>query len=461
MKKSRLERLIGQLNPKELKNLRKFIDSPYFNQQQNLVNLLDYCIANKEKVLDRKAAYKAIFPNKPFKETDFRLQMSYLYRLIEKFIAYTEIEADEFLLLQKTITGFNLRNLPTYTLRILKKATAFKEKQLLRNATYFENSYQINLAQYGFDAKLKPTEEYSTFNFRELDITYYITKLKTACLLLSQQTIYQSTYDLSSLDHIISQIRKENLLSVPAVATYYYCYLTLTQPNEINHFDQFNRLILTHNTHFSAIENRDLYLLAINYCIKQINQGNTLFYEKTYDLYKAGLDTQALLENNILSRFTYHNIVLAGIRNKELDWVDAFIHQYQKNLEKRYQESSFSYSRAHLAYHRKNYAEVLELLQTANYRDVLLNLGAKTLLLKVYYELSEFTLLHAHLEAMKNFIRRKRVIGYHKTNYMNIVRFTQKLLQLNFYDKAEVVILKEKIETAEVLTEKKWLLEQL
>jgi len=461
MKKSRLEVLIGQLNSKELKKLHKFVSSPYFNQQQNLVRLLEYCITNKDKVLDKKAAYKMLFEDKAYKDVELRLQMSYLYKLVEKFLAYSIIETDTFLLNEKITEGYKQHNLSKFTLRSLDKTRVYMEKQPLRNAKYFEQIHQINLAQLAYNATVKPTEQYSKVVFKEMDIAYIITKLKLTCTFLSQQTTYQASYDLSSLETIIQQIDQQDLLKVPAVATYYYCYLTLTQPNAIQHFEQFHQLLLANSVLFSEQENRSLYLLAINFCIKQINQGNTPFYSKTLDLYKAGLENQALLENGILSRFTYHNIVSAGILSKEYDWVEQFIFDYRKALEKRYQESAFSFSKAHLEYRRKNYEGVLDLLQKSNYRDVLLNLGAKTLLLKVYYERSEFDLLYSHLEAMKNYTRRKRVIGYHKTNYLNIIQFTQKLLELNFYNKEAIKNLAAKIKETPILTEKAWLLEQL
>jgi hypothetical protein len=101
---------------------------------------------------------------------------------------------------------------------------------------------------------------------------------------------------------------------------------------------------------------------------------------------------------------------------------------------------------------------VLELLQRANYRDPLLNLAAKTLLLKTYFELDEFDLLQSHLDAMRHYIRRKHVIGYHRTNYMNIVRYTEKLLRLNFHSRKQIEAFQEAVRKEPVLTEKEWLL---
>ncbi|MCB0560120.1 MAG: hypothetical protein KDD09_14300, partial [Phaeodactylibacter sp.] len=110
---------------------------------------------------------------------------------------------------------------------------------------------------------------------------------------------------------------------------------------------------------------------------------------------------------------------------------------------------------------RRQYGKALEYLQRSEYQDLLLNLAAKTLMIKAFYELEEFDTLESHLEAMKVFLRRKDIIGYHRRNYRNIIRYTQKLLHLNWNDRGEVEGLRKTIEAEEVLTERAWLLEQV
>ena len=200
---------------------------------------------------------------------------------------------------------------------------------------------------------------------------------------------------------------------------------------------------------------------VFNYCIRKINQGELHYYKDALDLYKAGLSTAVLLEQGNLSRFTYFNIVAAGINSGDLNWVEDFIEQYRQNLEKQQRHSAYSFNLARLQFARKNYQAVLELLQQANYRDVLVTLAIKTLLLKTFYELDEYDLLLSHLDAMQNYIRRKRVLGYHRTNYLNIIRYTNKLLQLSpgHHQEREQLVL---VIRAEVhLTEKEWFLEKL
>ncbi|MBK6622962.1 MAG: hypothetical protein IPG32_19640 [Saprospirales bacterium] len=91
----------------------------------------------------------------------------------------------------------------------------------------------------------------------------------------------------------------------------------------------------------------------------------------------------------------------------------------------------------------------------------MLNLAAKTLLLKTFYELGEYDLLQSHLDAMRNYIHRKRVIGYHRTNYLNVTRFAEKLLKVNLSDRKAVKTLRSQIEQEEILTEKEWMLSRL
>jgi|GEM_PF-1439354 len=59
------------------------------------------------------------------------------------------------------------------------------------------------------------------------------------------------------------------------------------------------------------------------------------------------------------------------------------------------------------------------------------------------------------------FLRRQRAIGYHKLNYLNIVKFTKKLILHNPNNKSERNTLRILIEAEEKLPEKEWFLEML
>jgi hypothetical protein len=279
--------------------------------------------------------------------------------------------------------------------------------------------------------------------------------------------VVQKDYNTGLLSLLLSHIAVQTeLLEIPAIRTYYYGYFSLKEPTQTAHFEAFSAAIMQYHSLFSENDIRDLYLMAVNYCIKKHNSGDENYARQGLDLYKKGLTEGFLLENNILSRFVYRNIVAWGLLFKEYDWTDTFIHEYRNRLERSYRDSMFSFCLARLEYSRRNYEAAMLLLQKAEYRDILLGLAAKTILMKIYYELDEWETLEAHLSSMKAYLIRKRVMGYHKTNYQNIIKYTKKISEnalLNvgkIQNPTNLTALREAIEKENILTEKEWLLAQ-
>ena len=96
-----------------------------------------------------------------------------------------------------------------------------------------------------------------------------------------------------------------------------------------------------------------------------------------------------------------------------------------------------------------------------DYDDILFNLIAKSMLIKIYYEEGEFTALDSLLESLRTYINRKKAIAYHKNIYNNLIRFTKRLVRVGPYDSVQKEKLRREIEEANPLPERKWLLEQL
>jgi hypothetical protein len=91
----------------------------------------------------------------------------------------------------------------------------------------------------------------------------------------------------------------------------------------------------------------------------------------------------------------------------------------------------------------------------------LFNLAIKTIALKTYFELGEIDLLESHMDAMQNYIRRKKDIGYHRELYSNLIYFTRQVLERAAKGKAERKALLEEITLAKGVAEKEWLISQL
>ncbi len=457
MEKSSLVALFATFSAFEIREAARFLQSPFFNQRQDVQMLFHWLTTQTQP--QANAAWAAVFPDRPYDEQAFRLLMSYLHRLLEQYLTVRQMTNDPIACGLHLTAAYRLRNAGEAFERT-RRAT---EKRLatspLRNGHYLEQQYKLQWETHQRNYPLKPTDvTHLSALSATADAAYLARKLQIICLMTAHQSVYTAGLDTAWQDEVIARAQSPAFARQPAIAIFLYCYYMLRFPEEEQHFTRFKECLFQQADAFPEEEIHGLFLLAVNYCVRRLNAGDTRYYGEVLDMYKQGLIKDYLLENGVLSRFTYLNIAAAAIQSGALDWASQFIEQYKPKVEKSHRESAHSYNLARLAYAQKDYNAVLELLQKANYRDPLLNLGAKTLLLKTCYEIAAFDLLQSQLDALRNYIHRKRVLGYHRTNYLNIIRYTEKLMRLSLTDKAAVAEFAAAVTAEAVLTEKAFFL---
>jgi hypothetical protein len=476
MEKTLLYEALSSLSPAELREFGKFVRSPFFNLKPQLVALFDYfhqCRENGEKP-DTEQAYsaleRAIVPSPkgrkrhkaPDADQKLRLANSSLLALLEKYLAYKEKFEDADRAKIRVAAAYRKRNLGKHFQIVWREARQGRERLPWRHADYFHDLNLLEWEQYQFIAA---TQRTVPLNLQEvsdqMDTAFIARKLRLACAALSHQVVFNTEYKVGMLDMILQYVEAENLVQIPTVGLYFYCYKFLTEAESDAHFERFREMLFAHAELFPPDELRSFYLLAINFGIKKINESAEGWLRATLDLYKSALERDLLLENERLSRFAFNNIVAIALRTGELDWAEQFILQYKPRLERQWREVTASLNLARVAYARRDFKAALLNLQRSDYKDLFNNLTAKTLQLKIYYETSEYALLESHLSSMQNFIRRHAGIGYYRTNYGRIVHFTRQLMTLNFSNTKATAALREQIEKEEVLTEKEWFLEML
>lgn len=457
MQSSNLYTLIRSFSPAEIKDLRRFLASPYFNLRSDVIALFEALVRSQDP--EKTQIWTGLHPDKPFDDTQLRLLMSYLNRLLETFLLVQETQRQpEQRKLQLAVAYRNRGLLGQYerNMRLFEKTM---DAQPLRNAfyygllrDYYYEAHETNIAH-------NPAHTESLRDLtRSTDLQYLSDRLRLVCIELSQKNVYRSDESASLHQYIIALAEQKMWRDLPVISTYLAASRMMLFPTENTHYQTFKQKLTEAKPVLSDAEMKECYMLSVNHCIKRANGGEKEYEQELLQLYRRMLEAGYMVEHGVLSRFTYHNIVGVGLRCGELAWVDDFIHQYRDLLEPAYRDSSFHFNLARLHYARKRFDSVLLLMQKANYNDPLLNLAAKTLLLKTYFELAEYDLLSSHLDAMRNYIRRNKVIGYHRTNYLNIIRYTERLMQLGPHNKAATLKLKTDIEGEGVLTEKEWLL---
>lgn len=416
------------------------------------------------KTPEPSAALRAVFgPDAPDKAQPLRAVMTELMGHVEHFWVYSEKfdRKEDFYI--RLAEAYRKRGLEKHFRQSLHAARGGWAEQPFRHAEYYDAQAAIEYELYQHLSVGRRTE---ALNWQELsdqtDTAFIARKLRQACFALSHQVVFKTEYRFGLLDMVLEHVRGSTALqAIPAVGLYYFCYLFLTEADGEPYFWEFKPRLLDNLGRLPVDEQRNLHLLAVNFCIRRINQSVPAYFREALDLYQSALSADLLLENGQLSQFAYNNIAAIALKVGDTDWAEQFIHQYAPFLEKKHRNAAFHLNLARVEYQRHNLKTALLHLQQADYKDLINNLIAKTLQLKIYYETEEFDALDAHLQSMRTFIRRQRVIGYHKTNYQNIVHYGRRLLQLNPNDREARLALRQQIEAEPVLTEKVWYLNML
>lgn len=462
MNKSKLVVVFNALKDLERREFRKFLQSPFFNHRPDVIELYNFLEKTQKEggaATEKAKAWDYIFPDAPYEDIRMRHCMSSLFKLIERYLVEKVkpiSKTEQKICLAKAYQERNLQRHFDHTMqaanRMLEQLPKDQEYYYLKHLYELELHNQTGKSNRSTDVNLQSLGD-------AYDIQFLATKLKQSCLQLAHQAVFKVDYDGGLLPSVLTYVRDSSYLEIPAIAIYYYCYQALTK-NSKEDFQKLKNQFLLHQHQFPKKEMADVLLLAINFCIKQVNTGNTTYVREAFELYRIGFENRLLIQNNSLSRYAFKNTVALGLRLEEFEWIGQFIENYQSFLDARYRKSYYTYNLARLSYYKKDFQKAMPLLVTVDSSDLLLTIDAKVLLLKMYYELQELDALDALLASFKTYLNRKKVMGYHRDNYLKIIELTRKLLYLNRNDKVAVQQLKKEVEEKN-LVEKKWLLEQL
>lgn len=457
---AKLLNLISTLSGVEKREFHHFLDSPFFNRRPELNRLWQFLLdmpKGEEPAFDKLGVFTLLFPGEAYNDARLHYSLTFLREKIEWFLAYRQWDQGPYAPGLALARVYRERKLEKHFRHIALQTEAQLEK-MPYGMERRHGIYALEMEKYAFAETMRRSGKNALQDLHQAFDVYALSgKLRLACLMTAHQSVVKVVYDFSFLPLIINWLEKSNLLLQPEIGIYFYCYRALTENSEA-HFRTFRRVLELHGLHFDPIELKDILLLAINFCIRQVNAGSQQFVQEAFELYQLGLARGALLEHGVLSRFTYKNITALGLGLDQFDWVKAFIFDNKPLLEERYRESSFCYNLAKLYFAQKNYEAAMPLLAQVDDADFLLMLDARVMLLKMYYETAQWDALDSLLTSFRAFLRRKTSLGYHKTHYISLIEYTQKLLKLTPHDRTARQALRQKMEAAPDLLEKEWLL---
>ncbi len=461
MEKSKIIDLLRTFTKEERSDFTDFIASPYYNKRKELIPfyayLKDQSPTFPSELINRKQVFSAVYPDLAYNEKQLGYLMSYLTKLAEQFMVVKKSEEDIMLKQSQLQSTLIERKLYKYYEQENRKAAKELSETLLRNTNYYYGQYKYyeNAAhhfsiqeQRKYDANLQKVVDY-------LDNFYLLAKLKWSCAMIDMQKFLAASYELNFLDEIKAYLSERNLDNEPVINIYYNIINIITEDNEDLHFEQLKPLIKNSKSTLTKKELEEVYIYAINHCARKLRKGEVEYIEEAFNLYVDGIEIGVFVEDNYLSPWTYTNVVKLGLRLKNYDYIEKFIHQYSNQLPENFRKNAFHYNLAELHYYTKNFDEAITHLNKVKFSDLNFHLGSRVMLAKIYYELEEEEVLLSLIASFSIFLKRNKNISNDlKKTYINFLDILNRLLRRN---PKKMAAIKEKISSTELLTDRSWL----
>ncbi len=475
MKNSKIYNSLQKLTVYELNSFEKFINSPYFNQNEKLTVyyqlLLPYLKGKKQGDLSKEEIWGRILPGESFDDLKFRKYTSDLLKLFERFLAQQIYDKNNLSIANNLLENVSQKRILKLYNSVLSTAERLSKRHLDRNADYYYHQYNFEKNKFNltseFEKKSKKKTKYNWLNIdkmgENLDVFYFSEKLRLYNTLMSWKRIYKLDIELKFIDEIIEFIKSIEYEKYPPIAIWYQIYLTNKEPDNTSHYFKLKEMINSYVNSFPRDEAMDIFESALNYCIRKANRGDSSFYIELLDLYKEMIQYDLLLEDHKLDPTRFRNIIFTATRIKEFEWAESFIREYSNFIPDKYRINAVTFNLARLYFHKNDYNKVIEYLRDVEFNDIFYELSSKMMLIATYYDTDELDPLYSLLDSFNVFLNRhKRTIPENRRkNYKLFIKYVKKLLNTNPLDKSSLKKLKQQISEAGNIPDKKWLIERV
>ncbi len=471
MPSKKLMTLLGVFSGADINRFKKYLSSPFFNENEDLIKLFNLLekqksTALKENISVKEQLWQALFGEKSYNDGYMRRLLSDLIQLVLDFLSLKAKQKEGIQSQIALLSTLSELKLDTHFAGVLRQVETAAQQVTFRDSAFYFWQYQIEHLQHqrmersGYKLEhLSNLENADHF----LDCYYIIQKLRHYCDVLEYRNFFSLDIQVELPLGFIKWLSQSKYLKEPGIAAYFDIYQMLSHQDGAFYYYKLKAFLEQNSHYFPDEELRSLYVHLINYCIyKKINIGDISFFKELFDVFKTLLKKEILLRGDVLDPQYYKTIISVGIQIKEFDWVEHFIQSYTAKLPPEEQENALTYNLAKLYFQQKRYQQVIAQLREVEYQNVTYALGAKLMLLKTYYELNEYLALDSLIDSFRIYLYRNKTISKEvRQQYMNVLRFIKKLATIVPGDRSAVEKIGAQINACKNLADKSWILEKV
>lgn len=469
---------IKDLTDEELVKFEKFIHSPYFNSNKNVIKLFSYLKENIDQpgneIPGREEAYFYVYQKVKYDDAKYRKLISDFSKLYEKFLMYQRFEeytpGNRIMLLSSLRKrGFTKRfenNLADIT--STQKNSFSKDDEYYQNQIHLENefySFYFNRFQKEFAQCLQDKSDNLNFYFAFCKLHNFLEMYNNELNKEFNLKFRKHFYDeiISFVIENESEIRKKhpNLFII-------YNVLQMYVTSDKVYLTELTNYLNMNGSKFDKSKLSHYYYYLISYYTIKINQGNIEYRKDIFKIFETMFMKDLFVIDNIITEQEYSTVINNSLALGEFEWVDNFINKYKKKLDPAIANEAYNLAMAKLLFYKKDYEKMYPHLNEVKYTEPGYYIHSKFLLARVYFDTRNINSLEYVIENLRQYLRSKSTLKEEQISVVKIfnqyVLSLKKILELKNTKerKTELLVLRKELDNYKKLVpNKNWFYEKI
>jgi len=482
MNKTSFLDIMRALSKEELKRFEAFLNSPYFNTRNNVVNLFSsikkYAPEFTHKMLDKEEVWKKLFPGKKYNYGILKNIIYDITKLAERFLEVEDLNYNEMQRMQNLLNKLGEKHLENI---FLNKYNTF-EKNFLKSSKFYDNYFRdyAELKVHRFTVQAYNPNHYSKListHISELLIFDFIVKFgnnfnnvyieeaehnqssSTEFIRLFSKTIFID----KTLEEYFNKMNAGSDRNFKISIIFFRMIKCYMNPESTELYFEFKKTLFENDKYISEAALRGLYAClgsTLDNCkdLSKINKNRELFElichlnEKNIFLSAAGKVIPSL----------YLLAVKTAGALKETAFIEKMISEFLPCINPDLLNNFTIFSRTFLYFSKNEFDKSMEFSNKLSIDSFQMKYILKNLQIIISFEKDDFIMFQYLSDAHKHFLsNNKSVSSSYKESNMKFLNYTNSLFKLReSKNKTEIGFTERKIHE-DTFVNKQWLIEKL
>lgn len=416
MVNTKLVKLLKTFSKSEFVKFKDFVNSPYFNKNQSVINLCDavliyYPDFNSEKFTEENI-YKKVFSKEKFDYFKIKNIISDLYQLAISFLKMRAFENTEYENEINLLNELHERKLDIIYNQREKKISEHLNNSLIKDEEYYYQRHhlgKINTSHYKFEKSgysfNQIQNEFDTF----LDYSL-IGLLRLYSKMLHNKNHGNIKFNMEMFENVWEYVKDKDFEGNPSCRIYkQLILLELTRDEK-----EYRKLLSLKEKYSDNIPKQDMeyILLFINlFAVYRIKLGDESYYKDRFQSYKETVERNFIPPKNYLF-INFISTYTSACMANEYEWAEDFMSRSQKDITpKEEKANSLNYCKAFLAYRMKEFDKALEYLAKTNFKLYLMKVMVKSYSVRIYYEQNMYEQVLSAIDAFRHYLKSEKIIA--------------------------------------------------